>query len=421
MAASPEALFISAVLQAADVKALGREAINQEMFTGYEDEYRWLSRYIDKHHKIPTKAAFTNKFPEFTIHAVDDVGHYADEVRLAYAESAMTQVMDRSVDLMMKGDIAGAMSSLGTDLIRVQATVQDQADDYDLAADHGGTYELLKQRMDRVASTGSAGVPTGFGSLDIATGGLQPGWLTIIGARLGAGKTWTMVSMAVNAAMHGYSALYYSLEQPRDQIAMRTHTMLSSMWWEETFRGMDLVRGRNFDLMSYRDFLASIEDELAGRIVINDGRRGRVSPMTVAAGIEREEPDIVFIDYLTLMAMKGDGGWLSVGDLSASLQQLGQRYGIPIVVASQLNRGARETDTPDAGMIGRADSVGQDADLVVMLAAKSPHVRRMSIPKFRHGPDGQNFYIEWDPNNGVIEEISGDRAAELIQKDAEVD
>jgi hypothetical protein len=139
--------------------------------------------------------------------------------------------------------------------------------------------------------------------------------------------------------------------------------------------------------------------------------------MTVAAAVEREQPDIVFIDYLTLMSMKGDGGWLSVADLSASLKQLALRYQIPIWCGSQLNRQAAKVADPDASMFSRSDSIGHDADLLVTVAGKSRSVRIVAVPKFRHGGDGQMFYIKWHPNTGEIEEISGDDAAALMEED----
>jgi replicative DNA helicase len=250
---------------------------------------------------------------------------------------------------------------------------------------------------------------------------MQPGWLGIVGGRLGTGKTWIMAKMACEAAIAGFSVLFYSLEQSRHEIAMRTHTLLSAKLYDEVFRSSDLQRGYGLDIDAYQEFLKSLEETLPGRLVINDASRGRVTPMTVAAAVEREEPDLVLIDYLTLMGMKGDGGWQSVGDLSSSLKQLALRYEVPIIVGSQLNRNAIREDSPDPGTLSRSDSVGHDADMIVTITKKSKQVRKMSLIKFRHGMDGQQWFCSWKPNIGGIDEITGDEASDLMEQDKLVD
>ncbi len=417
MAASPEALLISAVLRTKDYALLTQQGITQEMFGAFPDEFKWIDTYYTRYQKTPSKGAFQAKFPDFTVYAVDEVEHYCEATKESFSHRAIADLLDRSVDLMMAGDVEKAMTSLGTDLLRIQAAVQNAADDYDIASDWEATYQKILDRVARVEAGKSAGIPTGFGTLDLNTGGLQPGWTTIVGGRLSAGKTWTMVRMAHAAVMEGYTAMYYSLEQPRDQIAIRSHVLMSREWGTEVFRQMDLQRGHGFNLLAYKKFLEELEENIPGRFVVNDTSRGRVGPMTVAAGIEREDPDIVFIDYLTLMKQSGDGGWLSVADLSASMQQLAQRYNKPLVIGSQLNRTAMGDDEPDAGKIGRSDAVGQDADLVVMVTKKTESVRKMSLAKNRHGPDGMSWYAKWLPNTGEIEEISGDDASNLMEHD----
>lgn len=422
MAGSPEAMLISAVLNTKDHGALSKHGVNVEMFTAYPDEAKWLYDYIDKYQRTPSLEAFCDKWPDFHhTKEIDEADHYSDEVKQSYARSAVTDLLDESVNLIMKGDIAHAMEAMSTKLLRIQATVQDSADDYDVVADWQQTYEAALDRAERQRTTGRAGISSGFPTLDLNTGGFQPGWFCVVGGRLSAGKTWTMMKMASTAALEGYTSMYYTLEQPRDQIAIRSHVLFSRQLWDATFCHLDLMRGSNFNATSYKEFLESLADTVPGRFVVNDTRRGRVSPSVVAGAIERDEPDIVFIDYLTLMQQKGDGGWLSVADLSASIQQMAQRYNIPTVVGAQLNRVAINDDEPDAGTIGRGDSVGQDADLAVFVSKKTARVRKMNIGKNRHGPDGISWYASWKVNTGEIEEISGDEASDLMDADKEED
>jgi replicative DNA helicase len=418
--AHPEELLISAILRTRDYKQALALGVSPVMFTTFTTELAYIHGYYQRHGRLPEKESFRRKFPDFTIRSVNDIAAYTDAVKEEYARYTMTTLIDNAIGLMQKGQIDAAMTGLGTDLLRTQSVLADQGVDYDITADFERTLKEVEIRHDRQLATGWAGVPTGMGTLDLATGGIQPGWLSILGGRLGQGKTWLLTTFAVQAALKGYSAMFYSLEQSQNEIAMRSHTLLSHYLGDTVFPSSSLQRGYGIDLREYRTFLTKLDDLLPGRLVINDASRGKVSPMTVAAAVERELPDIVFIDYLTLMGMKGDGGWLSVADLSASIKQIALRYDIPIWVGSQLNRTAVRDDQPDASTIARSDSVGHDADLIVTVASKSKSVRLVSVPKFRHGHDGQMFFVKWKPNIGEIEEINGDDASDLMDDDRAV-
>lgn len=411
----PEDLLITSLIKSGDSKTLVKQGVTKDLFILRDREWKWIDKYIAKHGKPPSKAAYKAKFPNNPFYASadgTDLENFCEEVKLSFSRHRMTEIMDNAIDLLMSGQIDHAMSSLGTELLQVQAIVADAQDDYDTATDWKESYEEVKERILRVKKTGSAGIPTGFPALDEESGGFQPGWLSIISARTGVGKTWTMVRSATEAAMNGYTVLYYSLEQSRHQIAYRTHNFLSRHYGKEVFKSTALMRGEGFDLLEYRDFLKDLENNLPGQIIINDTRRGRVNPMTVAAGIERTDPDVVMVDYMTLMAMEGDGGWQSVGKLSTDLKQIGERFEVPIVCGSQLNR---------SGEISRADSISHDADMMIRLTKKSQHVMKMQMDKFRHGQDGFHWFCEYNPTAGVYDEISQQDADEIMASDGEVD
>jgi replicative DNA helicase len=286
------------------------------------------------------------------------------------------------------------------------------------------TYDDVVARVDRVSKLGTAGVPTGWSTLDLNSGGMQPGWLVVVGGRLGHGKTWTMVRMAAEASMRGYKALYWSLEQSRHQIAMRAQSVLAHEAGVAGIRVTDLMRGTGVALDVYKSFMANeMQTIMRGDLWINDTSRGRVSPMTIAASIEHDRPDIVFIDYLTLLEMKGDGDWTSVANLSGDLKRIAERYEVPIVVGSQLNRQAIGSENPDPGQLARSDSVGQDADMVLTVTKDkvTPELVKLHLAKFRHGPDGLSWFCKFQPGQGVYEEITGDQAATLRDRALDID
>jgi replicative DNA helicase len=235
-------------------------------------------------------------------------------------------------------------------------------------------------------------------------------------------NSWTMMRMATAAIMEGYNVQYNALEQTRAEVAMRIHTFLSTAVGRELFRNLDLMQGRNFNLESYREFLHSMKDEISGKMHVSDTSRGKVSPLTIASQIERNKPDIVFIDYLTLMEKSGDGDWKSIAKLSGEMKNLAMQYQVPIVCAAQLNRAmglGKEPAGPEA--LAQSDSIGQDSDAVITIRQSSASVLQMKLAKYRHGLGGFKWHCQFQPGKGIFKEVTHTEAQLLKDADDEAD
>jgi len=332
------------------------------------------------------------------------------------------RLTDSLLTMLQHGEIDRAITEMGSELLSVQATMTEVHDNHDVIGDWPELFDMVEDKVDKVKNFGLAGVPTGWRTLDRITGGLQDGWLVIVGGRLGHGKTYVMVRMAAEAAKDGSTALYFSLEQSRHQIGMRAQSIFSNLVGTTTqLKSLDMMRGTVENTDDVKRALKQIEEGIPGKLLVNDTSRGAVGTMQVASAIEQHRPDIVFIDYLTLLKMQGDGEWRSVAQLSADLKRIGERYEIPIVAGAQLNRSAMSNESPDAGTIAQADAIGQDADMVLTLSKPSTSVRRIHLAKNRHGPDGIRWPIRFKPGVGDLTEITGDEAGRLLAEDQEVD
>lgn len=419
-----EALVISALLRGGDPAAITKHGLTADLFITYEHEWKWIEKRLKKTDALPSVVALRQQYPSFVIFAVDDIDSFADQLRHDAAQAKLTDLMDDCITLMESGSVKKALTNLGNELLTIQSLMTDTPEHFDMKADWQDTYDDVAARVDRVNLLGTAGVPTGFSTLDMNSGGLQPGWLCIVGGRLGEGKTWTMVRMAAEAAMRGYKAMYWSLEQGRHQIAMRAQSIFAHEANVTGIRVTDLMRGTGVSLDAYKSFMENeMQSVCKGDLLINDTTRGKVNTMTIASSIEAVGPDIVFIDYLTLLEMQGDGDWQSVANLSGDLKRISERYSVPIVAGSQLNRTAVKDDTPDPGTLARSDSIGQDADMVITIARDkvTPVVRKLNLAKFRHGPDGFSWHCKFQPGQGVYEEITGDEAERLRELARDVD
>lgn len=417
MSASTESLLISAVLRQGDHKTPVLAGVKKSWFVTYPNEWDWIDRYIQRYRRTPSKAVFRTKFTDFQIIRSDDVEHCVNELRDEYLRRSLVQVIDKAVDgIKDQANIAGLLDHLQKQVITLQAESTGNTNESDVVSDWELTYNEVARRYERAQQKGIAGIPTGFDTLDLITNGPQEGDFWIVAARLGQGKTWTLLKMACTALYHGFTVQYDALEQTRTQIAMRAHSFLSSDHAKQAFASSNLMNGKDFDLVAYRDFVKGLKDTLAGRFIVNDTSRGRVTPSSIAAQIERNKPDIVFIDYLTLMNSQA-GDWQAIAALSAEMKGIAMRYHVPIVAAAQINRTAIGNDLPGAEHLAGADAIGQDADAVITMKQVSRHVVKMKLAKYRHGMDGQVWFNEFRPNSGRFVEISGDDAQDIISED----
>lgn len=404
MASTPEQYLISSVLRDKDMNLALANHITADMFRAYPDEWEWLEYYYRNYRKTPTKAAFKAQFPKFTVKASNDTGHFATEVRKAHARRQMLTGINEWTDLIAKGAIDQAVQAMGSQTVKIAASLGSM-NDGDIFSMYEDIVADVERRVHRVAKTGSAGIPTGFPTLDERTGGPQPGDLWIIGARLGEGKSWTMQAMATAAVLSGYTVQFDALEQSRAQVGMRIHGFLSSQVGREIFSTTSLMQGRDFDLVQYKKFVRQLKKDLDGKLHVSDTTRGRVGIMTVASQIERNNPDIVYIDYLTLMDKKG-GEWQDVAALSSGLLNLSVEYQVPIVAASQLNRNAAGGKEPGgADTISQSDAIGQDASGIITIKQTSSKTLMMKMAKNRNGPGGFKWYVHFEPDKGIMKEV----------------
>lgn len=426
-AVHPEILLISSVIRTGQFQTLAALGISSVIFHVCKHEMVWIENYIARTGRVPSKAAVRQVFPDFTFYVVDDVEHWCEEVVRSHKRQSVIDLMYDVADAVDMQEEDKALALLQQGLTSIELTTSGGGDEFDLFDNWEEVFADVEERAMRARTTGYAGIPTGFTTLDEITGGLQGGWFFVVAARLGVGKTWTGTKIAWNAASTNHRVAYFSLEQSRRQIAMRVHGFASRQYAKQVFNPLSLSRGTGFALRDYKRFLADLATHKGnGSFYINDRGRGRVDARTIAATIQTHQPDIVLIDYLTLLATKSDD-WRGTANLSADLQSLGQQYSVPLVVMSQVNRLGigkdryGQSEVPGAEHLSQADAIGQDADGVLTMAPRSERVMKMKLAKFRHGPSGMWWNAKFSPATGEYEEIEADVADDLVAEDGEVD
>lgn len=415
-----EQVLIGAVITTGDISVAIEAGVTPVWFTTYPDEWRFIANYYRKHQKTPPALTMRIKFPSFKIIKTDDLDHAVEEMRLHHVKQSMLAMVDEVLaGLEDNREVSEVLSTTQTTLVSLQSRIEGTRNESNIGNDWRRHWLSTVARSKKHREGKLAGLPSGWPSLDMNTGGFQPGEYWVVAARLGQGKTWALIRWTMESLAHGGFVQYDALEQTRHQITNRFHAFMSRKWGNVTFTASDLRLG-NVDTFAYREFLATLPTKMPGTLIVNDTSRGRVNAMTLAAQIERNQPSVLIVDYLTLVS-NTPGDWTAVAQLSGEIKGLAMKYGIPIIVANQLNRTAAgmSREMPGTEALSATDAIGQDADGVITMRKKSPHCMQVHVAKYRHGDDGYGFYCDFHPNEGVFEEISGDQAQEIIDRDAD--
>jgi replicative DNA helicase len=226
--------------------------------------------------------------------------------------------------------------------------------------------------------------------------------------------------MAVSAVMQGKTVALFPLEMSAAQVAFRMHVLFQAHLEPQGLLRNNLLTQGNVNLASYRTFLERLSVDVPGKLLLCQSDR-QFSPMEVLVKLQEHRPDVVVIDYLTLMGLGSREleGWSDIRILTKELKSLAVEFETPIVVAAQANRVATtRKGPPELADIAFGDAIGMDSDRVLSFKKVSARVTQGRIIKNRHGDDmRKDLWLMTDYNRGHIQEITQERALEVIDED----
>jgi replicative DNA helicase len=281
------------------------------------------------------------------------------------------------------------------------------------------------ERGDRIT-----GVSTGFERIDAMTSGLHPGELIIVAARPGMGKTSFVMNLAANVAAPrtvmvpgpgengagverqepGWGVIVFSLEMPREQLAVR-------MVCSEGRVDVGKVRQGHLQPDDWRKLTDAASWLSTVPVWLDD--TSAISLLEVRAKVRRIQaeynreatattPDrkigLIVIDYLQLM--KGRDGVASreqeISEISRGLKQLSKELSVPVIALSQLNRSVETRTTkdkrPQLSDLRESGAIEQDADMIMFIyrddyynpeTTDQKGIAEIIIAKQRNGPTGK--------------------------------
>jgi replicative DNA helicase len=238
-------------------------------------------------------------------------------------------------------------------------------------------------------------IPTGWEFFDGKTeGGLYPKTLTVFAGQVNVGKSIVLGNIATNMLLNDKNVLLVSLEMSEFMYAKRISTQLTQIPHNElkTFTG------------ELEEQVKHLRRKIRSNLVIKEYPPKSVTVRHLDAFISKLKhkkfvPDILVVDYINLLHPIGKNlnTYESVKEISEHLRALSFKYNIPVVSATQLNRGSFNTSSP--GMEGIAESIGLAAtcDVICSLWQEDEDrelgIINMGMQKNRFGPNfGQGAF-----------------------------
>ena len=205
------------------------------------------------------------------------------------------------------------------------------------------------------------GIPFDLELMNKITGGvgLRKSTLTAIASRTGGGKSLMMCHVAASTLMQGKNVLYISMEMSEERIAERIDANLFNT---------EIQNLRYLPESTFKSRVDGIKNKTQGRLIVKEYPTGSAHAGHFRALIEELKqkknfiPDLIIVDYINICASQRiranaqANSYTLVKSIAEELRAIAQEYKVPMLTATQLNRGG--IDSSDVEMTDTSESMG---------------------------------------------------------------
>ena len=310
-----------------------------------------------------------------------DMSYLASLINTVPTPVNIRQYAKYVTELSTRRRMIQAANKVATMAHNKEADIDDQMDEAEKAildirrvrtGDIGLPSVYARHYLDEITRRGEMDTPlvgptTSIRALDELLGGFEVAQMHIIAARPKMGKSALLMQAARVNAERGKKILYFSLEMTKDQLMNRNVATLTGL---PTPR---LRVGKIYD--DEKQALYEAIGHLSQIPLYIDDTKA-VSPAQISAKARRIYAefglDMIMVDYIGLMSppvrIAGNRN-AEVTDTSAALVKIAGDLGVPVVVASQLNRSVeqRSERRPMLSDLRDSGSLEQDAYTVTFI------------------------------------------------------
>lgn len=406
-----DAKLISLALKKPDLLLSFQQAgVTDEWFIGdYEKVWRYILRMHNDHGSVPSPDLVAARFKFFDLEGSKkrDAPMLLHEIQRRHKWQMFLAALDQaSMDADDVDTLDIAIGNLQSEMNSLAFAGEGRGlvDAFGAEARKRMIADLEERRRG-----GTIGIPTGLKRFDYVTNGLQHSRMVVIMARPGIGKSWLNLLFCASAVMSGKKVVLFPLEMTFEETALRLYTIFSQRMGgsKKVLRNLDLSSGR-ISPKKVVKFLHALEDKFAGSLMVAD-IGNMADPYTidrVGADVAIHQPDMFWIDYITLMKFHGARDTredILIKGLSNGIKQTAVRNRCVGGASAQVNREAIKTRDflPRVENIAYGDAIGQDADQVISINRKDAYLY-YALVKNRLGPEIGKTRTQFMVDEGII-------------------
>lgn len=402
--------MLNRILQTKNTALITVNNLNDEYFSEYREEFRFIKNHLDTYGNVPDLETFLNRFNDFDVIQVNENDNYLiDALYEDRNQRELASVFNKVRNLIMNNKTDEAMKLYLTASQKLVSGVH--LDSVDIIKDTSRYNRYLEKCND----FNRYYVSTGFSELDEIIGG----WdrheeLATIAARSGIGKSWLLLYVAVAAAKQGLNVGIYSGEMSEDKVGYRIDTLISHLSNGQIIHGNVNVSG------AYKDYLDNLDKTIKGsiRVLTPSKINGPAGVTALRAFIEKDNLDMLCVDQHSLLEddRNAKNPVERAANISRDLKNLQVMKKIPIISVSQQNRTSVENGVSTAN-IAQSDRIAQDSTIILFLEQKDG-VLTIHLTKSRDSVNAKDLKYAVDLDKGIFTYIpeSGDIDDEEAQK-----
>ncbi len=343
------------VIFSAVLKVLQQEALPDVDLIDQLLAENMIYKNFDGRHVLMDAAKDTTSFA--------NVIKYAENVRGDhFARDAQRRIEESSAVIQGSGSpkdrIEKALGILGGISLDYDTTRQDTS--------FKSAFDDMCQHMTRVAELGSrvTGVDTGYIRLNEITHGLQDGNTIVVAGTPGGGKTTFCLNLMTHAAFNANKkVLFYSLEMPRHEIAMKVSSLRTRLPISAFQNATVITNDTDFGVLG-----ATFEGKDTSNFHIDDDASitaESIENRTKQHAMRMGGIDLICIDYLTLMDAQGESETVRATNAAKACKRLAKKFNCPVIIISQFVKNV--VGRPTKADLRQTGQLGQDASLIALL------------------------------------------------------
>jgi replicative DNA helicase len=390
--------YVAAVIQGGKIEALLKHGPAKHLFKGEEEKlWNYFDHHVKKYGTVPD-FELVKADTGFDLAAqLQPAEFYLDKARANYTQTSLTSLMTEVHEKYLKGagaNPADALNALGNAVMAL--SVQNMGS---LVLDYRDAQDLIMQAFKAKLMGGVPGLHLGWPTLDAMTGGLVAGDLISIAGRPASGKTWFVLSMALNAwLVQGKVPLFLSMEIKPLPIEQR----LLAIQGHLPAKGIDNAALTSTQLAQMKKVLAELGKSKIPFHVVDGNLTSNVSD--VYALVRQLKPDLVIIDGAYLLTHPTEKNrFIRVAENASLIKQ--QICDLAPTICSwqfakppKTQKGEKKKQLTDDD-IGHSDAILQLSSLALGIMQEESNEtlkqREVSVLKGRKGETGK-FTVNWD-------------------------